>query len=314
MFLKPLSFFSFSLLLLTLAACSPRQEVSPQTTIVTDDLGRSVRVPDTIERVVTLAPNLTELVFVAGAGSRLVGVTTADDFPPAIDSLPKISALPLDFEALARLNPDLVLATDQVNSLDAAETFNALDIPVYFFSYNDIDGLLHSLRTTGDLLGTPAQAAAAADSLQAALDVLGQRTKDTDKPLTLFLIGDDTLYAFGDESYVHDLIALAGGHSTTEDIGTNAPILSDEFVLTTKPDVIFGAFGEEYDPARLLALHPTWDIVPAVVNGRVYSLDPSLILRPGPRLVEGARQMAIKLHPALFPPSDTSSSDTTATR
>ena len=135
-----------------------------------------------------------------------------------------------------------------------------------------------------------------------------------DSPFELFLIGDDTLYAFGDESYVHDLIALAGGRSATEAIGTNAPILSDEFVLTTKPDVIFGAFGEDYDPARLLALHPTWDIVPAVVNGRVYSLDPSLILRPGPRLVEGAQQMAIKLHPALFPPSDTSSSDTTATR
>ncbi|HMB93606.1 MAG TPA: ABC transporter substrate-binding protein [Rhodothermales bacterium] len=277
--------------------------------LATDDLGRTIVLPDTIHRVVTLAPNLTELVFTAGAGSRLVGVTTADDFPPAVERLPKISALPLDFEALAALNPDLVLATDQVNSPDMADTFAALNIPIYFFSYNDVEGLLRSLHTTGDLLDTPTRAAAAADSLQDALDALGERTAEMDKPLTLFLIGDDTLYSFGDESYIHDLIAIAGGRSATEDIGTNAPILSDEYVLTTKPEVIFGAFGENYDPAHLLEQHPTWDIVPAVANGRVYSLDPSLILRPGPRLVEGTRQMAMRLHPALF-----SSADTTATR
>lgn len=305
MFLKQFSFFSFVLLLLALAACSPRQEPSAALNRVMDDLGRSLVLPDTIRRVVPLAPNLTELVFTAGAGSRLVGVTTADDFPPAVDTLPKISALPLDFEALAALNPDLVLATDQVNSPDMTDTFAALDIPVYFFSYNDIEGMLRSLRTTGDLLGTPARATAAADSLQHALEALGKRTADVDKPLTLFLIGDDTLYSFGDESYIHDLIAIAGGQSATEDIGTTAPILSDEYVLTTKPEVIFGAFGADYDPAHLLAQHPTWDIVPAVANGRVYSLDPSLILRPGPRLVEGTRQMAMKLHPSLFSPIDT---------
>jgi iron complex transport system substrate-binding protein len=288
-----------------MAACSPRQEATSEQNQVTDDLGRTIVLPDTIRRVVTLAPNLTELVYAAGAGPRLVGVTTVDDFPPAVSSLTKISALPLDFEALAALNPDLVLATDHVNSPDAADTFAALDIPIYFFSYSDIDGLLRSLRITGDLLGTPARAAAAADSLQTAIDALGHRTKDVDKPLTLFLIGDDTLYSFGDESYIHDLIALAGGQSATEDIGTTAPILSDEFVLTTKPEVIFGSFGADYDPARLLEQHPTWDIVPAVANGRVYSLDPSLVLRPGPRLVEGTRQMAMLLHPALFAVSDT---------
>ena len=308
MFLKLFSFFSFVFLLLAVAACSPRQETPTESNRVTDDLERTLVLPDTIHRVVTLAPNLTELVFAAGAGSRLVGVTTADDFPPAVETLPKISAVPLDFEALAALNPDLVLATDQVNSPDMADTFAALGIPVYFFSYNDVEGLLRSLRTTGDLLGTSDRAAIAADSLQEALDALAKRTENVDKPLTLFLIGDDTLYAFGDESYIHDLIAIAGGRSATENIGTTAPILSDEYVLTTKPDVIFGAFGEDYDPAKLLEEHPTWDIVPAVVNGRVYSLDPSLVLRPGPRLVEGTWHMAMKLHPALFiipPPADT---------
>ncbi len=299
MHLKPLRHFPLLLTALLLGACAP--EAGPAARTVTDDLDRVVALPGTPARVVTLAPNLTEIVFAAGAGRLLAGVTTADDFPPAVDTLPHVSALPLDFEAVVALEPDLILATDHVNSVADAQTFEAVGIPVFFFSYDDLEGMLRSLRTAGGLLGTPAAADRAADSLEAALAAL-HRATDTlaVRPLTLFLIGDETLFSFGDESYVHDLIALAGGRSATEDIGANAPVLSDEFVLANKPEVIIGAFGEDYDPARLLALHPTWDIVPALRDGRVYGIDPSLILRPGPRLVEGVRRMAAMLHPALF--------------
>jgi ABC-type Fe3+-hydroxamate transport system substrate-binding protein len=116
----------------------------------------------------------------------------------------------------------------------------------------------------------------------------------------LVLIGDDTLYSFGDGSYVHNLVELAGGRSITASIDTKAPTLSEEYVLKEKPDVIVGAWGSDYDSDRLLKLHPTWDVVPAVQNGRVYSLPSSLLLRPGPRLVQGARRMAAYLHPDRF--------------
>ncbi len=305
MLLKFLARFTLLLALGALAGCAGPPDRAASTTPVTDDLGRTVALPRAVERVVTLAPNLTEIVFAAGAGHKLVGVTTADDYPPAVDTLQRFSALPLDFEALAALDPDLVLATDQVNNKSQAATFEALGMPVFFFSYNGLDGMLRSLRAAGRLLGTPAQADQAADSLEALRVALRRRTDAAkDRPLTLFLIGDETLFSFGDESYVHDLITLAGGRSATEDFGSDAPVLSDEFVLTQKPEVIIGAFGEGYDPSRLRALHPTWDIVPALRNGRVYSLDPSLILRPGPRLVEGAWRMAAMLHPELFQSSE----------
>jgi iron complex transport system substrate-binding protein len=86
----------------------------------------------------------------------------------------------------------------------------------------------------------------------------------------------------------------------TDTLDASAPTLSEEFVLTARPDVIIGAWGADYDPSRLLELHPTWDVVPAVRNNRVYSLPPSLLLRPGPRLVEGARRVAGRLHPDRF--------------
>lgn len=268
---------------------------------MSDDLDRRVALERPIERVVTLAPNLTEIVFAAGAGPRLVGVTTADDYPPAVDSLPRFGALPVDFEAITALHPDLVLATDQVNTPRDAAVFESLAIPVYFFSFHTVDDVLASIRTTGRLLGTAAEADATADSLQHTLDRLRTRTRDVaQRPRVLFLVDDETLYAFGAESYIHTLIELAGGHSITADIDAQAPTLSEEYVLGHRPDVIIGAFGADYDPGRLLALHPAWDVVPAVANERVYGLEPDLVLRPGPRLVEGARQMAHLLHPDRF--------------
>lgn len=261
-------------------------------------------VPRPTERVVTLAPNLTEIVFAAGAGHKLVGTSTADDYPPAVDTLSRFSALPVDFEAITALQPDLILATDQVNTPRDAETFATLDLPVYFFSFSTVEDVWASIRTTGQLLETASAAEAVADSLETALASLRARTDPIrHRPRVLFLIGDDTLYAFGAQSYIHTLIEAAGGQSITVNIETQAPTLSEEYVLTQQPDVIIGAFGVDYDPDRLLDLHPSWDVIPAVQNDRVYSLNPNLLLRPGPRLVEGAWQIARRLHPEHIPAS-----------
>ena len=292
----------FALLSLLLAGLEcGRPEPEPSAAAFTDDLGRTVRLAQPVERVMTLAPNLTEVVFAAGAGAKLPAVSTADDWPPAIDSLPRYSTFPMDFEAIAAFDPDVLLATDQINAPRDADTFADLGIPTFFFSFENLADVARSIRAAGALLGTEAHADAAADSLEAAFATLQNRTSGVAaKPLVLLLNGDRTLYAFGEGSYTHDLIRLAGGTSVTADLATPAPVLSEEFVLTAKPDVIIGAFGEGYDVANLLALYPTWDVVPAVRDGRVYSLHGDFFQRPGPRLLEGARRMARMLHPELF--------------
>ncbi len=292
------------LLLLTGGACqSSDTEVSSS---VTDDLGRSVALRSPIERVVSLAPNLTELAYAAGAGSTLVAVTTADDYPPAVDTLARISALPVDFEAVAAHDPDLVLATDQVNPPGDADTFAALDVPVYFFSFDSLEDVFDGLRRMGTLLGTETAAADSARALERRLSALRAHTDPLtreERPRVLVLVGDETLYSFGADSYIHAIVDAAGGRSITASLDEAAPTLSDEYVLTEQPDVIVGAWGPEYDPARLLELHPTWDVVPALQHDRVYSLPSALLLRPGPRLVEGAWDMAACLHPKRISPS-----------
>ena len=288
--------------LLVVGACGT-SNTDRSDTVGTDDLGRTVEIDPPIERTISLAPNLTELIYAAGAGSTLVAVTSSDDYPPAVDSLDRVSALPIDFEAVATKSPDLVLATDQINPPGDTETFEALDVPIYFFSFDSLDDVFDALRTTGSLIGTEARARDSAQALERQLSALRARTdslSSEERPRVLVLIGDDTLYSFGAGSYIHELVEVAGGRSITASIETKAPTLSEEFVLTEKPDVIVGAWGSNYDSDRLLELHPTWDVVPAVRNGRVYSLPSNLLLRPGPRLLQGARRMAARLHPDRF--------------
>jgi ABC-type Fe3+-hydroxamate transport system substrate-binding protein len=291
------------LLVLFLAGACETPETSSSPSTVTDDLDRTIQLDRPVKRVVSLAPNLTELAYAAGGGSKLVAVTSSDDYPPAVDTLDRLSALPLDFEAVTAQNPDLVLATDQINPPGDTETFDALNLPVYFFSFSSLPDVFEGLRTMGTLLGTQAAAADSARALEQQLEALRARTDSIpsdQRPRVLVLVGDDTLYSFGESSYVHSLVEAAGGRSITKALDASAPTLSEEYVLREKPDVIVGAWGTDYNPDRLLKLHPTWDVVPAVQNDRVYSLPPGLLLRPGPRLIQGAQQLAAFLHPTRF--------------
>jgi ABC-type Fe3+-hydroxamate transport system, periplasmic component len=300
------------LLALLLGAGCGGSSPDDTTRTVTDDLGRTVSFDPPVTRVVSLAPNLTEIVYAAGAGASMVAITSSGDYPPPVDTLPQVSALPVDFEAITAQEPDLVLATDQINAPKDAGTFEALDVPLYFFSFESLGDILESIRTTGRLLGTGAAARDSAAALERDIEALRARTDSLSReqrPRVLVLVGDDTLYSFGQGSYVHRLVELAGGRSITADIENQAPTLSDEYVLTEKPDVIVGLWGSDYDPSRLLDLHPTWDIVPAIQNNRVYSLPSSLIARPSPRVLQGARRLARRLHPERFSsaPMDSSS-------
>lgn len=287
--------------ILAFVSCANNKRSPEGNVTYTDDLGRTVLIPDTPERVVTLAPNLTEIIFTAGADSLLVGVSNVDDYPPEVQSLPRYSILPVDFETIATLQPDLILATTHINSPRDAQTLEALGFPTVFLSFESISDVFEGIRTVGQLLGTGRVADSVVDSLTNQMNRLSEITSDiSNPPDVLFLISDEPLFSFGRESYVHELINLAGGNSVTGKIDAVAPILNDEFVLANNPDVIIGTFGDEYSAAQLLDEHPTWSSVAAVQNERVYTIDENLVLRPGPRLIEAAWLMARMLHTEVF--------------
>ncbi len=285
-----------------MAACDadrPPSDEADRKTVV-DDLGRSISIPAQVRRVVTLAPSVTEVLYAAGGLSKLVGVSTADDYPPSVLELPSFSALPLNFEAIVGLEPDLVLATTQVNNPRDAEVLEEMDVPTFFIQTQSLDDVLRNIRTVGSLVGTEVSARIVADSLGRIIEQLRSITDSlSSRPRVLVLLSEEKLFSFGAGSYMHSLIELAGGQSITAGIDHQVPVLSEEFVVQQNPDVIFGTFPENIGAAELLFFHPEWSGVPAIKNELVFSIDPDLLLRAGPRTIDGTLEILAILHPEI---------------
>ena len=279
----------------------PNDRQASQESSFVDGLNREVNLSTEVERVVTIAPGATEIIRVAGGMDFLKGVSNADRPESTSTDVARFSALPLDIEAVVALEPDLILASDQVNDPAHIQVFDALGIPIFYLPSSSWEGIQESIRLTGTMLGTQEQAAAAVDSLAAHRDALIERTAAADgRPTAIFLVSHITSYSFGQGSYVLDLMRWAGLDPLMAEFDTPAPVLDDEWVLLRDPDVILGSFGGDFTPEALLENHPTWRSLSAVRNDRIINVPYELILTPGPRNVEAAWHIAQAAHPTLF--------------
>jgi len=283
------------LVLSLLAACTaaPNGQGGGGDTTVVDDLGREVIFPARPARVLALAPSLTEIVY--AVGGALPAVSPVDDYPPSVGALPRFATFPLDHEGVVALQPDLLLATDQVNRIDDAETLAAAGVPTFFFRLRGPADVPRVLRDAGRLLGLDGEAPAR--TFEARMAEIAAAVAGAARPRVLMLVADETPYAFG---LATEMAAAAGGASVTEGLGDAGAVLSEEWVIAEAPDVVVLLIAP-YDPADLVRHHPSWSGLPAVRAGRVHGLDPDLASRPGPRMAEGVARLAALLHPDLFP-------------
>ena len=282
------------LLLAVLAGCRDAGPVD-----LSDDLGRPVAVAST-EAVLPLAPNVTELVVAAAGADRLAGVAASDDFPASIRGLPRFQSYPLDVEAVVALAPDLAIGSDDVNPTDAADGLEALGVPTFLFRFDEVADVPRALRQLDAILGTDGGETVAQDferRVEAVQDAVGPYSR----PRVLLLVGsfEGALYAFGRESYASELVRLAGGENVTDLFDGAAAQPSVEAVLELAPEVVV-VLSTDATADTLLRDHPALVRLPAVQAGRVYGLDPDLVSRPGPRLVEGLEKLARLLHPEAF--------------
>ena len=287
-------------LLVAVAGCRQGPEASETTRTFTDDLGRTVRVPARPQRVVPLAPSLTEMVAAAGGLDRLAARTPYCDHPAAALGLPTVSTYPLDRERVLALGADLVVGTDQINDPGEGDALAALGVPAVYLHFGALADVPRGLRTLGRLLGTAPVAERAARRFEARL-AARPAADSASAPDVLVLIGDDVLYAFGGASYVHDLVVLAGGRSATAEFSGEGVTLSPEWVLDRSPDVVI-VLQSGYTADDLAAAQPTWRALPALVAGRVCGVDADLVSRPGPRLADGLDALAACLD-RVGPPS-----------
>jgi iron complex transport system substrate-binding protein len=265
-----------------------------------DDAGRSVVLERPAQRIITLAPNLTELVYAVNGGEAMIATVALSDFPEAAKTLPRIGDHErLDVERVVTLRPDLLLAWQHGNASRELAQLEAAGLPVYYLEPKRLDDVPRALERVGELLGHEAQGRASAQALRNELAALRQRHSGA-APVTVFYqVWQNPLMTLNREHLVSDVIALCGGSNVFGDLRQLVPQLSNEAVVVANPEVMLSARersgdadGFKRDPDNP-AFVP-WARYPrltAVRRGWLYTLAGDHISRQGPRIVQGARAM-----------------------
>ena len=254
---------------------------------VRDDRGHDVRLARPAQRVVALGPNLTELVFAAGGGDRLVGVLRYSDFPPATRGLPVVGdAFALNFERIAQSKPDLILAWHSGIPQRQREQLRALGVPVFESEIRDVAGIADTLARVGTLLGTQASADAEAAALLRRWQALRQRYAGRAPVRVFYQLWHQPLMTINGEHLIAQAIAACGGVDVFAALPSLTPTVSWEAAAQADPQIIVGARVDERTvPEGRWAELQTVD---AVRHGRYALLPPDLLSRMGPRFVDGA--------------------------
>lgn len=266
-----------------------------------DESGRQVAVPARITRIVTLAPNLTEIVFAIGAGDRLVGNTTYCDYPEAAKKVNKVGdTLQPSVERIISLQPQLILVSTASQLEAFTRQLDAHGIAVYVTDPHDLEGMLRSVSALGDILDEGESSARLVNDLRARIAAAEARVKDA-KPVTVFYqLSAEPLYTAGRDSFVTDLIRRAGGISVTRDVPGAWPRYSAESAIAAQPEAIIMATAESMGGNANAGVAASLGKSPAARAGRVYKINGDYVSRPGPRLVDGLEQIARALHPDAF--------------
>lgn len=268
---------------------------------VTDLLGRPVSVPTHPQRVIALAPNITEIVFALKQEHRLVGVTRYSDFPPAARELPKVgSYVHLDLERILALKPDLCLAIKDGNPRAVVERLTALGIPVYAVDPRNLDSVMETIQAVGWLLN-------AEDTARELLQSMRQRithiqtlvSQAPRRPGVFFQIGLSPVVSVGTDTFIHELIEKAGGINLAAGIATY-PRFSREQVLGLSPEVIIiTSMARTAAFEQVKAEWSRWPSIPAVRDNKIFIEDSNLFDRASPRIVDALERLAQRIHPEL---------------
>ncbi len=269
---------------------------------VTDQLGRQVVLSDDPQRVVSLAPSITEIIFALGQEHRLKGVTRFSDFPSEAVNLPRVgSYVQLDLERIVALKPELCIAIKDGNPKEIVKRLESLGIPVYAVDPRDLNAVMETILEIGKLLDASKTAKTLVEDMQYRIQrVRFRAAKASHHPGVFFQIGVSPIVSVGTNTFIHELIVLAGGDNLTKG-PIPYPRFNREQVLSLAPEVFIitsMARGEVFE--RVKAEWSRWSELPAVKDQRIFLVDSNLFDRPTPRLVDGLELLGRLIHPELL--------------
>jgi iron complex transport system substrate-binding protein len=285
---------------------APTEIPTPEPITLTDGLGREVVLTAPAERIVTLAPSNTEIVFALGAGDKLVGRDDFSDYPPEAANVASVGSLypNVNAETIVALKPDLVLAAGVTNPDDVTKLAD-LGLTVYATSYAvTLDDIYNDILAVGALTGKSAEAETLVTDLKTRVETISTEAAAASSQPIVFYEVDATEpekpWTAGAGTFIDALITLAGGQNAGA-VNADYFQISLEQLVTTDPDlIVLGSATYGGQTPETVAQRPGWQTLTAVKNNAVYTFDDNLVSRPGPRIVDGLEALAKLIHPELF--------------
>jgi iron complex transport system substrate-binding protein len=258
---------------------------------VVDDVGNHIVLAKPAQKIVSLAPHITELLFAAGVGERVVGVVAYSDYPPEALKIPQVGDHQLmDLERILVMQPDLVVAWQSGNPEAQIEKIRSLGLPVYVTEPRNLEDIASSIERLGYIAGNNEQAAEAAAEFMAAYQDLQQRNRDKARVSVFYEIWHEPLITVNDHHLIGDVIRLCGGRNVFGSLSALAPRVSKEAVIEANPDVIIASGVDGRRPEWL----DQWRIWPSLTSVReehLYHIPPDFMHRHTPRILQGAAMM-----------------------
>jgi len=286
-------------------ASKPEATTAPPPTIITDQLGRTVELPANPQRIISLAPSNTEILFALGLGDRIVGVTDYDNYPPEAKTKPSVGEyVNPNIEGIVAMNPDLILGTE-AQSAEYYQQIESRGLKIVAISPKTFDEVLDSITLIGKITGADKAAAALTASMEKRIKAVTDKTSklsEAQKPSVFYILWDDPLMTAGKGTFTDEMITKAGGVNIFGDL-ESYPTVSLENVLAADPQIMVAGVGTnegEQEPFQFITGEARLQDTSARQNNRVYSINMDIVSRPGPRIVDALEQFAHIIHPELF--------------
>lgn len=256
------------------------------------------------QRIISLAPSITEILFAVGAGDRVVGVSSYCDYPPEAASRERIGTfLQPNVERILAMKPDMVIGVPSPGNRDAVKRLQQLGLNVLIVDPERIADILAAVRTIADAVGNGPQGAALVERIERDLAAVRRRLEGASRPRVLMLVGRSPFVVAGAGTYQDELLTLAHGANLGAEAGRSWPSVNLEWIVAEAPEVIIDAsMGSELaaDRSASVAFWAEFPTIPAVRNQRIYGHGLSELLQPGPRVAETLEKVARFIHPDRF--------------
>jgi iron complex transport system substrate-binding protein len=281
--------------------------LSPFPLTATDDLGATIVIPSPPQRIISLSPSTTEIIYALGISDRLVGVTEYCDYPPEAKTKENVGGyINFSIEQVIALKPDVILAAHG-NPIEVIDNIRKLGTPVFGCNPKSLNDVLMTIERIGQITGIDSTASRIVSSLRERVKTISDsvsKIPDSERPRVMWGGWDPPIYTAGPGSFINDLITLAGGKNVAADASTPWPQYSLETIVLKNPQILIipDIHGNDTvkgleDVKRTLRRRAGWNNIDAVKNGHIYYIDMQILGRPGPRLVDGLEQLAKCLYP-----------------